>query len=192
MKLLVGLGNPGNEYTQSRHNLGFMAIDKIASFYGVKDWKQKMNGLYQTISINHETIMLLKPQKYMNLSGEVVSSFVQFYHIDIDSILIIVDDMDLPSGRIRLKMKGSSGGHNGLKNIELHLHSQDYKRLKIGISHSKDQNTKNYVLGKLTLQEQSMLSPIIELMPTIVQDYVNLTFVELMNKYNGVVIEGNV
>ena len=131
MKLIVGLGNPGHEYENTRHNVGFKTIDKYASILGVSITKSKFNGLYVETMTQNEKIILLKPQSYINLSGEVIRKFVDFYKISVDDILIIHDDLDLAIGTFKLKKKGSSGGHNGLKNIELHLGTQMYKRIKI-------------------------------------------------------------
>ena len=121
MKLIVGLGNPGLEYNNTRHNVGFMAIDKLSEYLSIEINKNKFDGLYGEGIINNEKIILLKPQKYMNLSGEVIKKYIDFYKIDIQDLLIINDDLDLPVGKIKIKYKGSCGGHNGLRNIEQNL-----------------------------------------------------------------------
>ena len=184
MKLIVGLGNPGREYEKTRHNIGFMCIDKIANYFNVDFNMNKFNGIYTQFNYNGEKIILLKPLKYMNLSGEVVRDFVNFFKIDINDILIICDDLDTSVGTYRLRYKGSSGGHNGLKNIELHLNSKDYKRIKIGISNNKNMDTKDYVLGKFSKEEMDLINPIIDKMPNIIDDYLNLSFDNVMSKYN--------
>ena len=184
MKLVVGLGNPGREYDKTRHNIGFMCIDEILKKYNAKLDSNKFSGLYTNITINGEKVILLKPQKYMNLSGEVVRDFVNFYKIDINDIIIICDDLDTSIGTFRLRYKGSSGGHNGLKNIEQHLGTSSYKRIKIGISNNKMMDTKDYVLGKFNKEEMNLLNPIIDQIPQIIQDYIDLTFENVMNKYN--------
>lgn len=185
MKLIVGLGNPGREYEKTRHNMGFMAIDAIAQQYNVSFQKEKFGGLYTEIRIDGETYLLLKPQKYINLSGEVIKKYMDFYKIPIENLLVISDDLDMEFGRIRLKLKGSSGGHNGLKNIEMHLGTQNYHRIKIGISNRKEIDTKDYVLGKLNSEEQKKLKEVLETMPKIFEDYRHLTFENLMNQYNS-------
>ena len=134
MKLIVGLGNKGKEYDNTRHNIGFMALDRILEEYNLVLNKEKFNGLYIDTVINGEKIIFLKPLKYMNLSGEVIKKYIDFFKIEISDILIISDDMDLDIGRYKLRYKGSSGGHNGLKNIEQNIGTNVYKRLKIGIS----------------------------------------------------------
>ena len=140
--------------------------------------------MYIKTCIEKEEVILLKPQKYINLSGEVVIKFVKFYKINIDDILIINDDLDIELGKYKLKYKGSSGGHNGLKNIELHLGTQQYKRLKIGISNNKLLDTKDYVLGKLSSDEKLKLQTVINISSEIIDDYLHINFDKLMNKYN--------
>lgn len=184
MKLIVGLGNIGTEYDKTRHNIGFMAIDTLCRKYNIEMNRRKFSGLYGEGFIDGEKVIVLKPEKYMNLSGEVVADFVKFYKINIEDILIIHDDLDLPVGRYKLKYKGSPGGHNGLKNIELHLHTNIYKRMKIGISNNKNIDTKDYVLGKFHSDELELLLPILEIVPDITLDFVEKDFDYVMNKYN--------
>jgi len=184
MKLIVGLGNPGMEYNNTRHNVGFMCIDKLCQYFKVDLNSNKFNGLYTQFNYKDEKIILLKPGKYMNLSGEVIRDFVNFYKIDMSDIIIICDDLDTSVGTFRLRYKGSSGGHNGLKNIELHLGTKEYKRIKIGISNNKLIDTKDYVLGKFSKDEMDLINPIIDKMPNIIEDYLKISFENLMNKYN--------
>lgn len=184
MKLIVGLGNPGKEYENTRHNIGFMVLDKYANKNGLSFQKEKFNGLYLDFQVNGEKVILLKPLSYMNLSGEVVRKFVDFFKIEIEDILIINDDLDLQIGTIKLKPMGSSGGHNGLKNIELHLATRNYKRLKIGISNNKMLDTKDYVLGKFTSLEQEQLNTVLDTSLSIVDDFIKINFDLLMNRYN--------
>lgn len=184
MKLIVGLGNPGKEYEGTKHNMGFMAIDKYAASKNIEINKSKFNGLYTEFNNNGEKIILLKPQMYINLSGDVIKKYVDFYKIDINDILIISDDLDLEIGKIKLKYKGGSGGHNGLKNIEANLKSNEYKRIKIGISNNKQIDTKDYVLGKFSPENKKIIDEIISKIPQILDDYLVLKFDNLMNKYN--------
>lgn len=184
MKLIVGLGNPGREYENTRHNMGFMAIDHIAKKYGVAIQKEKFGGLYADFNYCGEKIILLKPQRYINLSGEVIKKYVDFYHVEIEDILIISDDLDLEFGRIRLRYQGGSGGHNGLKNIELHLHTKKYKRIKIGISNNKEIDTKDYVLGHLSKDKLNVLETTFKQVEDIIEDYFHMSFDNVMNKYN--------
>lgn len=184
MKLIVGLGNPGKEYESTRHNVGFMFIDKLLDHYNCENTKNKLGGLYSETIINGEKIIFLKPQEYINLSGIVIRKYVDYFKINIDDILVINDDLDLSVGRIKIKSSGSSGGHNGLKNIELHLGTRDYKRLKIGISNDKMIDTKDYVLSKINKEDMDIINSIIELSPKILEDFLSMSFSDLMTKYN--------
>lgn len=184
MKLIVGLGNPGKEYEKTRHNIGFMVLDSFAQKHGLSFRKEKFQGIYLEFLYETETVIFLKPQSYINLSGEVVSKFVQYFKIDIDDILIIHDDLDLPLGTFKLKPSGSSGGHNGLKNIEQHLHTKNYKHYKIGISNNKSIDTKDYVLGNFSSLEEKTLYPVIDLSCEIIEGFIKMNFDLLMNRYN--------
>lgn len=184
MKLIVGLGNPGKEYENTRHNIGFMMIDSYVEKKDLGVFREKDRGLYLKTKLFNEDVIFLKPLSYMNLSGEVVKKYVQFYKIDTKDILVINDDLDLTIGHFKLKSSGSSGGHNGLKNIELHLKSDQYKRLKIGISNRKDLDTKDYVLGTLTKEEKTIIEELKITVEHIIDDYFQIDFSYLMNKYN--------
>lgn len=184
MKLIVGLGNPGREYIDTRHNVGFMVIDKLIEYYNCDNMKNKFGGLYSETTINNEKVIFLKPQEYINLSGIVIKRYVDYFKIDISDILVINDDLDLKTGNIKIKMSGSSGGHNGLKNIEFCLGTKDYKRIKIGISNNKQIDTKDYVLGKIDDDDMKLIKSIVEMFPTIINDYFNMSFSNLMTKYN--------
>ena len=185
MKLIVGLGNPGKEYENTRHNTGYIFIDSFAKKLNITFDKEKFNGLYAETTINGEKILLVKPLSYMNLSGEVVGKFVNFFKIDINDILVISDDLDLEVGRIRLRSKGSSGGHNGLKNIALHLNTEDFKRLKIGISNNKLIDTKDYVLGKFSKEDKETIEKMKPTIDELLENFLNLDFDRLMGKYNN-------
>ena len=185
MKLIVGLGNPGREYAKTRHNVGFMILDNYCEKNNLYFDSSKFNGLYSQTIINNEKIIFLKPQKYMNLSGEVVRDFMHYFKIDIKDILIINDDLDIKMGKYKLKANGSSGGHNGLKNIGEQLGTFEYKRLKIGISNNKKMETKDYVLGNFNNEEINILNSIIKLSENIINDFVNMSFDLLMTKYNN-------
>lgn len=184
MKLIVGLGNPGKEYEYTRHNMGFFYIDYYADKNNVSINKNKFNGLYVDFVKNGEKIILLKPQSYMNLSGEVIKKYVDYFHVDMRDILIICDDLDTAFGKFRLRATGSSGGHNGLKNIELHLHTRDYARLKIGISHEKDIDTKDYVLSRLDNESIKIMKKNADVICDIIDDFYQFDMEFLMSKYN--------
>ncbi len=186
MKLIVGLGNPGREYENTRHNIGFFMIDNYIQYKGISSnlWKSKFNGLYIQTNLASERVIFLKPQSYMNLSGGVVRRFVDFFKINLDDILIISDDLDLNMGNFKLKDRGSSGGHNGLKDIEQSLGTQNYKRLKIGISNNKGVDTKDYVLGKFSKSDMDQYKELFDLLKDVLDDYIKQDFSFLMNKYN--------
>ena len=184
MKLIVGLGNPGKEYENTRHNIGFIILDNYVNINNLGLFKLKDNGLYLKTKLHNEDVVFLKPQSYMNLSGEVVRKYVDYYKIDVDDILVISDDLDLEFGNFKLKLTGSSGGHNGLKNIEQHLSTRDYKRFKIGISNRKEMDTKDYVLGEFSKEEKDKIEEFKPKSVEIINDYFNMAFSELMNKYN--------
>lgn len=184
MKLVVGLGNIGKEYEGTRHNVGFMAIDAIAQANNTTIETEKFGGKYTILHKFGEKILLLKPQRFINLSGEVLKKFVDFYDIALEDIWVIGDDLDLPVGTFRLRYQGGSGGHNGLKNIELHLKSQQYKRMKIGISNNKNIDTKDYVLGKFSPEEKKEIDDIIHLVPQIFDDFLTKAYDNVMNQYN--------
>ena len=184
MKLIVGLGNPGNEYNSTRHNMGFFYIDKYAEKNHVVINKKKFNGLYCDLVINNEKVILLKPQSYINLSGEVIKKYIDYFNIAIKDILIICDDLNLESGKIRIRPSGSSGGHNGLKNIELMLNTKDYSRLRIGISNNKEIDTKDYVLSKIDNKTMEIFNNNIDIVCNIINDFFKMDMEKLMSKYN--------
>ena len=184
MKIIVGLGPPGKEYENTRHNIGFMVLDSYAKKENLNFSKKKFNGVYAEKIIGTEKVIFLKPQSFMNLSGEVIGQFVQFFKVSLENVLVIHDDMDIDLGKYKLKPKGSSGGHNGLKNIALHLKTENYYRLKIGISRNKNFDIKDYVLGKFSKEEIIVLESILKDTNNIINDFLNLDFNCLMNKYN--------
>ncbi len=184
MKLIVGLGNPGKKYENTRHNAGFRFIDTYAKSKGIEFSKEKFEGLYAEYLFNKEKIILLKPQKYMNLSGEVIKSFINFFKINIEDILVIVDDLDTEAGTIKLRSKGSSAGHNGLKDIEQNLKTNEYKRVKIGISNNKEKDPIDYVIGKISKKELDKINAVNSLAENLIDDFIVLDFDNVMNKYN--------
>lgn len=186
VKLIVGLGNPGNDYSNTRHNIGFMFLDSYINHRNIdSNWKGKFNGLFLKSNIDGTDVIFLKPQTFMNLSGDSVRKIVDYFDIDISDILVISDDLDLNIGNFKLKTNGSSGGHNGLKDIESKLGTSDFKRLKIGISNDKKMDTKDYVLGKFTQEENRLLNDLFDKLFMVVDDYFNIPFSNLMNNYNS-------
>ena len=183
MKLIVGLGNPGKDYDQTRHNTGFMAVDYFSKQYNL-DFKleSKLEGLISKTIINNEKVILLKPVTYMNLSGNSISKVLNFYKIDVKDMLVIHDDLDLGVGVIRFRNHGSAGGHNGLKSIISHI-GENFNRCKIGIDKSDD--TISHVLGKFSKDELISINNAIEKVSNAINDFISgKTFDEIMNKYN--------
>ena len=172
MFLVVGLGNPGKEYAQNRHNVGFMAADMIFRRYSFSDYKIKANALLAEGTIGHEKVLLLKPQTYMNLSGNAVGEIARFYKIDPSQILVFHDDLDLKPGMVRIKTGGSAGGHNGLKSIDAHI-GQMYTRVRIGIGRPEDKAlVVDYVLANFSHKELENLNKILELLADNLDVYV--------------------
>lgn len=149
MKLIVGLGNPGKEYEHTRHNMGFDVIDELARRWGVHQWKEEQKACVATGVPYGEKVLLVKPLTYMNASGEAVGALARYYKIDIPDIYIICDDLDLPPGKTRIRKKGSAGGHNGIKSLIAHLHTEEFNRFRIGVGHPRDGHTViEYVLQR--------------------------------------------
>ena len=184
MKLIVGLGNPGKEYEKTRHNAGFMCIDEVAKKCGLHFDSKKFKALIAMGFVNGEKVILMKPQTYMNLSGEAVGECVRFYNIPIEDVCILVDDLDLPIGKIRLRMKGSSGGQNGLKNIIAHLGTQEFKRIRIGIGNNKVMDAKDYVLGKIGKDDLKLFEDAIMRAGNAAFDFISRPFERVMGEYN--------
>ncbi len=149
MKLIVGLGNPGKEYENTYHNIGFMALDKLAKKLGISINKSKFNSIYGQGKYNDEIVFLIKPLTYMNLSGNAVSQFARFYKVSPQDIIVFCDDIDLEKGVSRYREHGSGGTHNGLKSIVYSLSSENFKRIKIGAGNDKSIDLKDYVLSKI-------------------------------------------
>lgn len=181
MKLIVGLGNPGKEYERTRHNIGFMCVD---NYVDNSDWKEKFNALYQNLVINDEKVLFVKPLTYMNLSGQAVRKFVDYFKISIEDILIIQDDLDLSLGKIRIKINSSAGGHNGIKSIINELGTDAFARLKIGIAHNDLMDTKDYVLGKFNQEETKQIIESITLSKKIIDSFLKNGIEKTMNRYN--------
>ena len=177
MKLIIGLGNPGKEYEKTRHNVGFLTLD---SYLGKVKWKSKFNGLYYEF----DGVVFIKPTTYMNLSGNCVRDFVNFYKVDVNDILIIQDDLDLDLFSYKLKYKSSSGGHNGIKSIISNLGTECIPRLKIGIANNKDIDTKDYVLGKFSKKDIEEFNKLCNITKDIIDTFIKYDINECMQRYN--------
>ena len=186
MKLIIGLGNPGSAYENTRHNIGFMAIDKFASKYNATfNLETKFKGMIAPVIINGKKALLLKPMTYMNLSGESIIKVMQFYKIDVTDILVVVDDLDSSLGRVRIREKGSAGGHNGLKSIVNHIKTEEYKRIKIGIDRSPIIPVVDWVLKKFNSDELATVAPSIDKAIEAIEAFINdVSFNKISSLYS--------
>ena len=181
--LIVGLGNVGAKYQKTRHNVGFLVVDQIAksqakAFYS----KRELKADFADFILEGKKVVLVKPSTYMNLSGEAVRKTIDYYKLDKSNLLIIVDDVDLPLGQLRLRSGGSSGGHNGLKSIEAQLSSKDYYRLKIGVGKDINIPLADYVLGNFTEDETEKLNVAIKKAVEVVEAFVAGGYQNALNK----------
>ena len=186
MKVIVGLGNPGKKYDNTRHNIGFEAIDYIADKEGISINTGKHKALIGTGYMAGEKVLLVKPQTFMNLSGESLRPIMDFYKLDLSDILVIYDDISLEPGMLRLRTKGSAGGHNGIKSIIAHLGSDNFPRLKFGVGDKpKEMDLADYVLGRFSPQDEAVVSEGIKRACEAVECMIGEGCDAAMNKYNG-------
>lgn len=185
MFLIVGLGNPGDEYNHTRHNVGFDAVEKIADKYNININREKFKGMYGEGFINNEKVILFKPLTYMNLSGEAVKPLMDFYKLTSEDILVIYDDISLNVGRLRIRDKGSAGGHNGIKSIIAHLGTDVFPRIKVGVGQPKGDLVK-HVLGKFPKEEREVLDKVFDIAVEATETIIKDNTKEAMNKYNGI------
>lgn len=181
MKLIVGLGNPGKEYENTRHNVGFIVLDH---YLDTNDWKEKFKGMYHEERINGEKVIFVKPLTFMNLSGDSVVQYVNYFDVNIDDILVIHDDMDIEFGNYKLKKNSSDGGHNGIKSIINRLGTNSFARLKVGVSHDKSMDTKDYVLGKFSKSDLEKFGNMQETFNKIINCFIKEGIERTMNIYN--------
>lgn len=186
MYLIVGLGNPDKEYENTRHNMGFNVINKIAKDCDIKISQSKFKGMYTVENINGEKVILLKPQTYMNSSGESVIEFKNFYKIPNENIVIIYDDIDLKPGTIRIRKKGSPGTHNGMKSVTHFLQTENFTRVRVGIGQPEyKEDLINYVIGPIPSNEKEVLQEGVEKAAEAVLEILKNGIVSAMNKFNG-------
>ncbi|MGD9886569.1 MAG: aminoacyl-tRNA hydrolase [Bacilli bacterium] len=185
MKLIVGLGNPGLRYKKTRHNVGFMFVDSF-----LKKVKQKaiMNkGLKAEIAMfnfQNEKLVVIKPQTFMNLSGDAVFQTMNYFRMMPQDVLVVYDDLDLPEGKIRIRPSGSSGGHKGMASIIDLLKTDQIKRIRIGISKDEQLETVDYVLGTFNDEGKEAIKAITDISEKIIEDYLNMPFEDFMSRYN--------
>ena len=187
MYLIAGLGNPDKKYEATRHNIGFETIDLLAHKTGIKLNKIKHKAVLGDGIIAGEKVIVAKPQTYMNLSGESIRDIVNFYKIPVENVIVICDDINLETGRIRIRPKGSDGGHNGLKSIIYQLANDGFIRIRMGVGAPKheDYNLADYVLGKFSKEEIELLTPVAEKVTEAVELIIREDVSHAMNKFNG-------
>ena len=185
--LIVGLGNPGPEYAKTRHNCGFRALDILASKLNCRVDKGKFQGLYNQVSYKDNKLYLLKPQTFMNLSGQSVKQLASFFHIPPQNIIVMFDDISLEPGRLRIRSDGSAGGHNGIKSVISCIGSQDFPRVKIGVGAKPhpDYDLANWVLSNFTASEEKDLSSALERAADAALCIIDRGVPETANRYNG-------
>jgi len=194
MKLILGLGNPGSQYERTRHNAGFMAVDLFAQKHGAGNYRVAHESFLADVLLNGEKILLLKPQTYMNLAGRAAASALQFYKLSIADLLVVVDDIALPVGTVRLRATGTAGGHNGLRDIETALSgfaaqegrkAMDYARLRIGVDPPGIVPQKDYVLTAFTPEQKPKLEAALQAAVDAMGVWAGAGIVTAMNRFNG-------
>lgn len=186
MKLIVGLGNPGSKYQKTRHNIGFMVIDEMLKKIGeTARLDSKFVAETALVNIGGEKVCFAKPSTYMNLSGEAIQKIMAYYDVSIDDLLVIVDDVNLETGKLRLRETGGHGGHNGLRNIIGLLHTEGFKRVRIGVDNDTRMPLDQYVLGNVTEDQWITLQKSIHLSVEIIEAFIRqMSFKDIMTKYN--------
>lgn len=185
MHLIVGLGNPEKDYSNTRHNMGFNTINKLAKQYEIEVTKSKFKGLYGSGIIEGEKVILLKPQTFMNLSGESIKEILQFYKIEIEQLIVIYDDIDINPGMIKLRKTGGPGTHNGMKSVVHELNTQNFKRIRVGIGMPKDkEDLIEYVIGAIPEEDKAELDKGTELAKEAVIEIIKNGIDIAMNKFN--------
>jgi len=184
MFLIVGLGNPGKQYENTRHNVGFDVIDIVSKEYNIPINREKFKGIYGEGSIAGEKVILLKPKTFMNLSGESIREVVNFYKIDIQNIIVIYDDISLETGRLRIRIQGSSGGHNGIKSIISNLDTDKFPRIKVGVG-NPEFDLIPFVLGRFSKEDRKSVEEVMKVAVLSVEVIIKSGIEEAMNKFNG-------
>lgn len=185
MYLIVGLGNPEEEYSRTRHNMGFDVINKLAQKQNVKVNKNKFNSLYGTGTVGKEKVILIKPQTFMNLSGAAIREFKNFYKVNSNHIIVIYDDLDIEPGIIKIRKKGGPGTHNGMKSVVTEIGTQEFPRVRIGIGNpTYKNNLLNYILTKIPEEDYKILDAAIQKAADAIEEILQNGIDTAMNKYN--------
>ena len=192
LRLIVGLGNPGREYARTRHNAGFMVLDQLAERRKAR-WAREKKFVARVAKAdwNSERLILCEPETFMNASGEAVGALVTFYRVPVDRLLVVVDDADLPIGEIRLRARGSSGGHHGLESIEQHLATREFARLRIGIGRGQTtvRQITGHVLAEFNRVERALMDKVVTRACDQVECWTQDGVLQAMNRYNGVIAQ---
>lgn len=185
MKIIAGLGNPGNEYKDTKHNVGWMLVDALADRLGVSTWKEMEKGLVADARIGTEKVLLVKPQTYMNNSGECIGPIMRWYKLEPEDVIVCHDDMDIPAGTVRIRKKGSAGGHNGIKSTIAHVGSENFSRVRIGIGRPLPQwSVIDHVLSAFPAEDVPKIKESIDYLLPAVECIVTEDVDMAMNKYN--------
>lgn len=184
MRIIVGLGNPGEKYSRTRHNFGFMVIDRFAQQIGSECNQKKFQSLFCKVTKGQEEIILLKPQTFMNLSGIAVKEVVDMYQCQLQNLMVIYDDLDLPLGKIRIKREGGYGGHRGIESLGTYLGSADFSRLRVGIGRPAAGNPRDYVLSAFSKEEEPIVTKVIEKASQALTTWISEGIEVCMNKFN--------
>lgn len=186
MYIIVGLGNPGQKYDQTRHNVGFDAIDKLANKHGIKVDKLKHRALLGEGRIGNDKVLLVKPQTYMNLSGESLASICGYYKVDLENLIVMYDDIDLDVGKLRIRKKGSAGSHNGMRSIVKCLGSTEFPRIRIGVSKPpQGKDLADFVLSRFSKEDRVYVEESLDRAVLTVEEIIATDMDMAMNKYNG-------
>ena len=185
MKIIAGLGNPGAEYAATKHNVGFMLVDKLADKYGAATWREHLGALVTDIRLESEKVLLVKPQTYMNDSGRAVAALMRWYKLETPDLTVVHDDMDLPMGAVRIRRQGSDGGHRGIKSILAHLGEANFARFRLGIGHPLRQgDVINYVLTPFSPEEEKKIKEAIDYLIPAAECLVTQGVDIAMNRFN--------
>lgn len=184
MYVIAGLGNPGKKYENTRHNMGFLTVDRLAEKHSIKVSKIKHKALIGDGNISGQRVLLVKPQTYMNLSGDSLREIMSYYNIDIEKLIVIYDDLDLETGALRIRKKGSAGSHNGMKSVVSQLQSKDFPRIRIGIGKSGGLDWKEFVTGRVGKQEGDILADTIARAASAAECILEKGIDRAMNEYN--------
>jgi PTH1 family peptidyl-tRNA hydrolase len=187
MKMIIGLGNPGKQYEKTRHNVGFHVIDELSDRLSAPAIQSKFNGMYTIVHRPEGKVMLVKPLTYMNLSGECVRPMMDYFQVDVEDIVVLYDDLDIEPGTIRLRQKGSAGGHNGMKSLIAHLGTDQFNRIRIGVGRPiGGMKVADYVLSPFSKDEKPLIEDMVQKSASACEAWLGKPFNDVMNNFNGI------